>query len=153
MIAYPDTSFLCAIYREQIHSPLADAYKAAMTEPLHFTRLLEFEFIQAIRLQVWLHAMDRKKGYAESEADQMIADWEADVASGVNVLLPCDEDAVLRLARTYSLQRTALHGHRTLDILHVATAVHLGAKVFLTFDARQRALARYAGLRVPLKDV
>lgn len=150
MIAYPDTSFLCSIYREQVHSPIADDYKAGMKEPLFFTSLLEFEFIQAIRLQVWLHASDRTKGYSEAEADQMIADWESDVASGLNVLVPSDADAVLRLARTYSLQRTARNGHRTLDILHVATAVHFGAREFLTFDTRQRALAKYAGLRVPL---
>ncbi len=150
MNAYPDTSFLCSLYRKQIHTPQALAHKAGMKEPLYFTSLLEFEFIQAIRLQVWLHAADRTKGYSEREADQMIADWESDVAAGVNVLVPSDADAVLRLARTYSLQRTAKNGHRTLDILHVATAVHLGAKEFLTFDARQRALAKYAGLRVPL---
>jgi len=150
MIAYPDTSFLCSVYREQVQSPQADAYKASMTEPLHFTNLLEFEFIQAMRLQVWLHGMDRKKGYSEREADQMIVDWERDVAKGLNRLVACDMDAVLRLARTFSLKRTGLGGHRTLDILHVATAVHLGAEVFLTFDARQRQLAEHAGLQVPL---
>lgn len=150
MIAYPDTSFLCSVYREQEHSERADAYREAMTEPLFFTSLLEFEFIQAIRLQVWLHAADRKKGYSEKEADQMIADWELDVASGGNVLVPNDANAVLRLARTFSLQRTAGGGHRTLDILHVATAVHLGAREFLTFDDRQRKLAAYAGLALPL---
>lgn len=149
MIAYPDTSFLCASYRTQDNSPKADAYRAAMTEPLHFTNLLEFEFVQAIRLQVWLHQADRSKGYSRREADRMIADWEADVAAGVNVMVPADMDAVLRLAKVYSLQRTAEKGHRTLDLLHVATAVHLGAKRFLTFDARQRALAEYAGLKVP----
>lgn len=150
MIAYPDTSFLCSVYREQVHSPVADAYRAAMTESLHFTSLLEFEFIQAIRLQIWLHAADRKKGYSEREADLMIADWERDVAKGLNRLVPCDMDAVLRLARTFSLKRTAHCGHRTLDVLHVATAVHLGAEEFLTFDARQRELAAHAGLRLPL---
>ncbi len=150
MIAYPDTSFLCSLYREQDHSPHADAYKAAMSEPLHFTNLLEFEFIQAIRLQVWLHAANWKKGYSEREADQMIADWERDVATGLNLLIPCDMDAVLRLARTFSLKHTGAGVHRTLDVLHVATAVHLGAEEFLTFDDRQRALAAHAGLRVPL---
>jgi predicted nucleic acid-binding protein len=150
MIAYPDTSFLCSVYRRQVHTPKALAYRRGMKEPLPFTRLLEFEFIQAIRLQIWLHASDKSKGYSEREADHMIADWETDVASGLNVLVPSDADAVLRLARTYSLNRTALKGHRTLDILHVATAVHLGAREFLTFDERQHALAIHAGLRVPV---
>ncbi len=58
-------------------------------------------------------------------------------------------DAVLGLASTYSRQRTAQGGNRTLDILHVATAVHLRAAEFLTFDARQQKLARQAGLKVP----
>lgn len=150
MIAYPDTSFLCSIYREQEHSVRADAYREAMTEPLHFTRLLEFEFLQAIELQVWLHSSDRKKGYSRREADQMIDDWETDIASGLNKVVSYDSDAVLRLAGVYSKKRTAQGGHRSLDILHVATAVHLGAKEFLTFDGRQRALAKHAGLKLPL---
>ncbi len=150
MIAYPDTSFVCSIYREQSHSKRADAHKKTMTEPLHFSALLEFEFIQAIRLQIWLHESDWRKGYTEKEADQMIADWETDITTGANVLVAADSSAVLRMAHTLSLQRTAKGGHRTLDILHVATALHLGAKEFLTFDGRQRELADYAGLRVPL---
>ena len=150
MKAYPDTSFLCSVYREQVHSPKADAYRAQMTEPLYFTSLLEFEFIQAIRLQVWLHKNDRTRGYSKKEADQMIADWETDIASGINRLVPNDADAVLRLARTYSLSHTAGGGHRTLDILHVATAIHLRAEEFLSFDDRQRTLAREVGLNVLL---
>jgi predicted nucleic acid-binding protein len=150
MIVYPDTSFLCSLYREQEHSAHADAYREAMTEPLHFTRLLEFEFLQAIELQVWLHSSDRKKGYSRREADQMIEDWETDIASGLNKVVPYDSDAVLRLAGVFSKNRTAQGGHRSLDILHVATAVHLGAKEFLTFDGRQRALAKHAGLKIPL---
>ena len=148
MIHYPDTSFLCSSYRTQDHSEAADALRATLGEPLHFTSLLEFEFLQSIELQVWLHSCDRSKGYARREADAMIADWESDVASGLNRLVAFDMDAVLRLSRVLSGQSTARGGHRTLDILHVATAVHLGARCFLSFDARQRALARKAGLEV-----
>ncbi len=35
-----------------------------------------------------------------------------------------------------------------MDILHVACAVQIGATEFLTFDERQRALARQAKLAV-----
>jgi predicted nucleic acid-binding protein len=79
----------------------------------------------------------------------MIADWEKDIATGINRLVSFDMDAVLRHSRSLSAQTTAKGGHRTLDIFHVATAVHLGASRFLTFDARQRALALHAGLEVP----
>ncbi len=147
---YPDTSFLCSSYRKQEHTPSALAFRRTMDGPLYFTSLLEFEFRQAIELQVWLHSNDRTMGYSRGEADRMIADWESDVASGLNRLLPFDMDAVLRLSLVYSQQRTAHGGHRTLDIFHVATAIHLQATHFLTFDERQRKLARHAGLEVPL---
>jgi predicted nucleic acid-binding protein len=57
-------------------------------------------------------------------------------------------DAVLRQSRVLSRQFSAEGGHRTLDIFHIATAIHLGAKRFLTFDSRQHALAIHAGLEV-----
>ncbi len=62
MICYPDTSYLCSVYRKQIHTPTALAYRNKMAESLPFTRLLEFEFLQSIELQVWLHTHDRSKG-------------------------------------------------------------------------------------------
>jgi len=34
-------------------------------------------------------------------------------------------------------------------MLHVATALHLKIKIFLTFDQNQRALAKKEGLRIP----
>lgn len=148
MTAYPDTSFLCAIYREQDHSPAADAWLAANLGPLHVAGLLEFEFLQSIELQVWLHGQDRTRGFGRREADLMRRDWEQDLATGAVKLVPCELSDVLRFAARLSEQHTAGGGHRTLDVLHVATAVHLGLREFLTFDRRQRALAKAAGLKL-----
>jgi predicted nucleic acid-binding protein len=39
-------------------------------------------------------------------------------------------------------------GHRSLDVLHVATALHLGARELLTFDTNQRKLATAEKLKV-----
>ena len=147
---YPDTSFLCAVYREQDNSKEADAYRARMTEPLRVSTLLEFEFRQAIRLQVWLRSQDRKKGYQQTEADQMLADWESDIAAGHVEIISTDADAVLRMAEHLSKTHTTITGNRTLDILHIATAKHLSAMNFLSFDARQKKLAKAAGLKTPL---
>jgi len=150
MIHYADTSFLCSIYRQQDHTDRALELRGGLGELLHYTSLLEFEFVQAVELQVWLHSNDKTRGYSRAEANRMIRDWESDVASGINRLVPFDMDAVLRLSKSYSIRQTATGGHRTMDVLHVATAVHLGAKKFLTFDARQRILAEFAGLEVPV---
>ncbi len=150
MNSYPDTSFLCALYRDQYNTLKAAAHRASMMEALHATELLQFEFLQSIRLQVWLHDQDKRKGFSQHEADQMIADWESDLATGTVQIVPCDSSAVLRQAATLSSRFTAKGGHRTLDVLHVATAVHLGAKEFLSFDGRQKKLAKSVGLKTPL---
>ncbi len=147
---YADTSFLCAVYRVQDNSEAAWAYRERLTEPLCVSTLLVFEFRQAIRLQVWLHSQDKKKGYSQTEADQMLGDWESDIAAGHVTIVPTDADVVLRMAEHLSDKHTALTGNRTLDILHIATAKHLSAKNFLSFDARQKKLAKAAGLKTPL---
>ena len=80
----------------------------------------------------------------------MLVHWETDIATGNNVLVPCDSDAVIRLGKSYAQLYTAQKGFREMDILHVATAKILCAKKFLTFDKRQRDLAQFAGLETPL---
>lgn len=150
MIDYPDTSFLCAVYRKQDNTAEALAYRRSMTETLCVSTLLVFEFRQAIRLQVWLHGQDKRKGYSLTEADSMLTDWESDIAAGHVTIVPTDADAVLRMAEHLSEVHTAVTGNRTLDILHIATAKHLSAKNFLSFDARQKKLAKAAGLKTPL---
>ncbi len=150
MISYPDTSFLCSLYREQAFSKAARTHRGTMTEPLHATALLEFEFMQAVQLQVFLHSNDRTRGYGRREADQVLAWWHQDIAAGDIVLVPCDTDEIIRYALSLSRTHTADGGHRSLDLLHLATAVHLGAKEFLSFDQRQVKLARKLGLATPL---
>jgi hypothetical protein len=49
MIAYPDTSFLCAMFRQQANSIEASNHFAQMPEPLHIASPLLFEFRQATR--------------------------------------------------------------------------------------------------------
>lgn len=53
------------------------------------------------------------------------------------------------LERTAELSRefTITLGTRTLDVLHVASALELGARMFVTYDARQAALAKAVGLK------
>ena len=69
------------------------------------------------------------------------------IASGwlLRQLMP--EDTFL-LATEMSSRHSASLGARTLDILHVASAVLLEADHFLSFDDRQLRLARAEGLKV-----
>jgi predicted nucleic acid-binding protein len=141
VIAFPDTSFLCAFYRRQDNSPEAAAYFKAMPEALHVSSLLLYEFRQSVRFQVWLHSRDKTKGYSQTECDKALADLETDLNSGTVEIVPADWAEVHRLAEEISARHTSMGGHRSFDVLHVATAVHLGARELLTFDANQRKLA------------
>ena len=55
MIAYLDTSFLCALYRFQVNSAVAARHAAQMPEALHVASPLLFEFRQSLRWQSFLH--------------------------------------------------------------------------------------------------
>ena len=148
MKAYPDTSFLYGFYVKQSNSPAAAAYAATMKEPLHLTELLRYEFRQSLRFQVWRRAAHPREGIAPTDADAALNQLEADLANGVAVLVPCDLQEVLRRADDLSKHHTIKEGCRSFDLLHVATALHLDAKEFLSFDEKQRTLAAAAGLVV-----
>jgi len=55
---------------------------------------------------------------------------------------------VFMLARRLSRRHTAKVGTRSLDIIHVASALLLRPEVFYSFDERQRRLAETEGLTV-----
>ncbi len=61
---------------------------------------------------------------------------------------PCDWAAVHEQAQRLSAEHTIAQGHRGMDLLHVASALVLGAPDFLTFDQNQAQLAAGAGLVV-----
>jgi predicted nucleic acid-binding protein len=148
MKVFPDTSFLCALYRKQVNSPQAAAYFQRMAGSLPVSSLLLFEFRQSTRLQVWLHAQDRHKGFAKTEADKMLAALQNDIAHGDLLVTSPDWADVHVIADQLSAKHTANGGYRGLDVLHVATALHLGVREFLSFDSKQRALALAEGLRL-----
>jgi predicted nucleic acid-binding protein len=150
LIAYPDTSFLCALYRKQDNSDQALAYRAAMTEPLHVTRLLLWEFRQSVRYQASRFRNNRQLGYPLSEAERMIAKLAEHMDQGLVKMTNCDFISILITGERISKARTYTGGHRSFDILHIATAVDLGAREFLSFDANQIQLATAERLAVPL---
>ena|SRR6266446_2851745 len=148
MKAYPDTSFLCALYRQQDNTAEAIAHRASMKDPLPVTALLLYEFRQSVRFQTWLHRKDARKGYGEREGSEMLADLQSDIDNRLVQIVPADWAKVVSAAEQLSAGHTGKGGHRGFDILHVATALELGAKEFLTFDSRHAALAQAAGLKV-----
>jgi len=143
-----DTSFLCSLYRQQSHSEMAIVTLEDIGAPIVISPLLSYEFRQAVRFQVFLRSSDAGKGYLETEAMSMLAQFEIDLDSGMVIEAGVNYAAVTkeveRLSERYTMKREA----RSFDLLHIATALQWQATVFLSFDALQREIAALEGLNV-----
>jgi len=96
-------------------------------------------------------AMARRCGRGEitaAEHAQMLADFERDIAAGVFAVAAPAWLAVFAHAESLANAHAARNLCRSMDTLHVALAQALGATEFCTFDQRQTAMARAAGLTV-----
>ena len=146
MIAYPDTSFLCALYVAQSNSSACIAHYQRMKEPLHVSALLLGEFRQSVRFQIFRHNRDATQGYPRKTGLAALAKLQSNLDAGALVVLPAEWAEVINIAERISAQYTADGGHRYVDVLHIATALHLRANEFLSFDVNQRKLAVAEGL-------
>lgn len=148
MTYFPDTSFLCSIYRQQVFSSRAIDLMSSLEDYLPVSSLVLFEFRQSVRLQAGLHRQDHTRGFNSYQAQGMLRDLQTDIARGVIAVVPVDWADVHRIAEELSSKFTESKGHRFADILHVATALHLGVADFLTFDKKQKKLAESEGMNV-----
>ena len=151
MSVFADTSVICGVLHEQDNSREADALFAGVGRAVVISTLVAFEFKQSARLQTFRFDADRTQGWAERETGRMLAQFDANVDAGAFVFGEVDWADVHSLAERLSAAHTRKEGHRTLDVLHVATAVHLKAELFLTLDGGQAALAKAVGLKVPTR--
>jgi predicted nucleic acid-binding protein len=149
-MVYPDTSFLCALYVPQSTSTRAISHIAGLVDPLESTSLLFFEFRQSVQFQVFRHSKDRNQGYSLKTAQAASAALQSDIKAGLYRHAAVDWADVHQIGERLALQHTMKGGHRSFDILHIATALHLGVTEFLTFDGNQKILAEAEGLVVPV---
>ena len=150
MRSFPDTSFLCSLYRTQDNSSRADRIFNALKAPLAVSSLLLLEFRQSARYQVGLYRRDKPKGFSRGESEEMLRDLKKDLDTSVLEIVPVEWLAVHHIAERISEKHTASGCHRLTDILHVATALYLEVDEFLTFDSNQKKLAQAEGLEVVL---
>ena len=81
---------------------------------------------------------------------QALADLEEDIAAGVWEPPTYDLGEVHTRAEQLARRHAAVLGIRSLDILHVAAALALGATRFITNDERQASLAKAVRLKATL---
>lgn len=138
---YADTSLLFSLVLHDANTAAVVAYLKSHPTALVFTPWQRCELRNAIRLSVWRGNCDI------THAKRALEKITADLAAGNLTEKPLIWPDVLMIADELGETHTIALGVRTLDLLHVAAAVSLGAKKFLTCDARQLSLARATGLR------
>jgi predicted nucleic acid-binding protein len=136
---YADTSLVVSLYIVDRHS--AEARRRMASKPaVWLTSFHRAEWAHAIERHVFQNQLSRR------EAEQVYADFDADRAAGVWIEVDFPELA-FELCAQLARRHVARLGGRTLDTLHVASALELKAKQFWTFDERQAKLARSEGLK------
>jgi predicted nucleic acid-binding protein len=138
--AYADTSFLASLYAPDAKSVEVSRLMQRVELPMLLTRFGELELENALHLRVF------RKQALPYELREARAAIRADVGNGVLVMTPLP-DAIYLDSKRLASAWTAKLGTRTLDIIHVASALALKADLFYTFDERQAKLARAVGLR------
>jgi len=139
---YYDTGVLLKLYTEEPESKKVRTYVVGQGDPLPFHAFHHSECTSAFHLKAF------RRECTVAQANRALEDLQEDLRHGVLRRVRPDWDEVWDRCRELSLAHAAETGCRTLDTLHVACALELGYRDFVTTDKRQSALADRIGLRV-----
>ena len=139
MVIYLDTSAFLKLYLLEEGSDRVNEIVTAQDEPLPVWHLLEAEFRNALRLQVFW------KGLTPDQAEDLWYTFGRRRSAGLYFTPEVDWASLLDACHRLGAETPRL-GCRTLDILHGACCLQLGIQTFVTFDQRQSALAAHVGL-------
>lgn len=139
---YVDPSALLKLYVHEPESAAMGAWRRRTRGALPVTQHGRLEISNGICLAAFRGAIDAA---ASSDA---LASFDEDFDDGRYVQVDVLWRAALRRAVEISRTHTPTLGCRSLDVLHVAMAIELGLRDFVTFDRRQQQLARATELRI-----
>lgn len=139
---YVDTSVIVKLYVKETHSLDVSSWLKENNEAIPLTSIHELEFINAINLKKY------RSEISESDRRLIVERFTEHEHMGVYYRPQIDWADIFNNAVGLSKTHTAKTGSRSLDILHVASALSIKAKQFMTFDDRQSKLASLAGLRL-----
>ena len=138
---YLDTSALLKLYLREQGSEWVQEQVEAQSDPLPVWELQEAEMTNALRLKVFW------RDITAAQADGQLVHFRSRKERGQYVFPRLDRAALMERFRQLSRHSMKI-GTRTLDVMHVACACEIQADTFVSFDERQCALAKLAGLKV-----
>jgi len=139
---YFDSGVILKLYVSEPRDKEAERLFQASPGLVPFTPLHGLEMRSALRQKLG------RGEISEVECARLLQAVDYDLASGVYSTPTIAWPDVCLEAETLSAAHTVSTLCRSLDILHVALAVVLGASEFCTFDLRQARMAKAAGISV-----
>ena len=139
---YFDTGILLKLYLSEPNSAQAVALVQERDGDVPHTSLHRLEMKAAIMQK---HGRGE---ITELARDAVLADLEMDISTEFFTDPAVAWPGVFARAESLAVAHAGKTLCRSLDTLHVALALELGAKKFFTFDARQSEMAKAAGLVV-----
>ncbi len=139
---YADPSALLKLYLHEPESRGMAAWRAKARGPLSVTHHGRVELVNGIALAA------HRKLITESAYDGALAALDDDFAQGRYVQADLLWRAALNRASELSREHSRRLGTRSLDVLHVASALELGFGTFISFDVRQQSLVKAVGLKL-----
>jgi predicted nucleic acid-binding protein len=138
---YVDPSALLTLYLHQPQSRMMNSWRSRSAAPITITHHGRVEIINGICLAAF------RKAITAAAMMDALESFDEDLESSACVQADLLWWATLKRASELSRRHTPTFGCRSLDVLHVASALELGFGNFLTFDRRQQNLATAAGLK------
>jgi predicted nucleic acid-binding protein len=139
---YIDPRALLKLYLKEPESRAMARWRAKIDSPVVVTHHGRVELNNGICLAAYRGILTKEQSIAALAA--LDDDFEQGRYTQADLLWR----ATLKRAADLSRERTRSLGCRSLDVLHIASAIELGLKHFVTFDSRQQQLARAVGLRL-----
>ncbi len=139
---YVDASALIKLYFHHPDSAAMSAWRARLRGALPVTHHGLLEIVNG------LCQLAFRRDMTAPALHDALASVEEDLAIGRYIRADVPWRSALHRADDLSREYTPEIGCRSLDVLHVACALELGLPSFLTFDLRQRRLARAVGLKL-----
>lgn len=139
---YIDTSAIVKLYIKEEFSFEVSNWIKMNNEAIPLTHFHEIEFTNAIYLKQF------RSEITDEQVRVVLSKFDEHQGKGVYYRPQLNWSNAMNFAAHLAKRHTKTIGSRSLDILHVASALAIKAGRFLTLDKRQSTLADLAGLKV-----
>ena len=143
-MTYWDTSALLKLYVPEPDSAHLLDLLSLENQPLYSSAIATVEVLCAV------HRKERSGGLRPGSFASILLKFRADCGGGRIVLIPYGDDVAAKAEQVVrlALRRRQLGMIRSLDAIHIASALSVGAKTMVATDLRLREVAALAKLKL-----